>query len=66
MRWAKVKLVISNGKELEVRDVGPVVYRLEARTVPIKCNGRLLLDDDAARDLVAALASVQRCQATPS
>ena len=50
-----VKLLTSNGRELEVRDVGPVVYRLVAGDVPIKLHGRFVLDDDAARDLLREL-----------
>jgi hypothetical protein len=31
-----LKLVRCNGRELEVRDVGPVIFRLPARGTPIK------------------------------
>ena len=50
-----MKLLTCNGRELEVRDVGPVVYRLLAGDVPIKLHGRFVLDDDAARDLLREL-----------
>jgi hypothetical protein len=50
-----MKLLTCNGRELEVRDVGPVVYRLVAGEVPIKLHGRFAMDDDAARDLLREL-----------
>lgn len=52
-------LITSNGRELEVRELGPIVYRLQARRVPIKCHGAHILDDSAARELCRALAAVQ-------
>jgi len=50
-----MKLVTCDGRLLEVRDAGPVVFRLRARSVPIKVNGSRLHEDDAARDLLRAL-----------
>ena len=50
-----MKLIHSNGKLLEVRDVGPVVFRLRAGEIPIKVNGHHLMEDDAARDLLREL-----------
>jgi hypothetical protein len=47
-----MKLIRCNGRELEVRDVGPVVYRLAASAVPIKLHGWRILEDDAARELL--------------
>lgn len=45
------KLVYSNGEVLEVRDVGPVIFRLRKVTVPLKSNGHTIMEDRAARDL---------------
>lgn len=50
-----MKLIHSNGRTLEVRDAGPVVFRLTARDVPIKVNGYYLLEENPARDLLRDL-----------
>jgi hypothetical protein len=50
-----MKLIKSNGKRLEVRDVGPVIYTLIAGTTPIKCNGYFILEDEIAREVVRDL-----------
>ncbi len=50
-----MKLIHSNGAILEVRDLGPVVFRLRAATVPIKVNGYRMIEDDAARGLLREL-----------
>lgn len=50
-----MKMIHSNGRELTVRDAGPVLMRLRAGPAPIKCNGWNLLEDDEARDLVRRL-----------
>lgn len=50
-----MKLIYGNGKVMEVRDIGPVVFRLRAGEVPIKVNGYQLLEDDPARDLLRDL-----------
>jgi len=50
-----MKLVYGNGKLLEVRDVGPVIFRLTADRVPIKVNGHRLVEDDDARELLREL-----------
>jgi hypothetical protein len=52
-----MKLVTSNGKLLEVRDAGAVVYRVRQRDggPPIKVNGKFLMDDDAARGVLREL-----------
>jgi hypothetical protein len=41
VRWdEQVKLVISNGRDLQVRDeVGPVTFRLRARGTSLKLHG---------------------------
>lgn len=54
-----MKLVRSNGRELEVYDVAGPVYRITATALPIKCNGYFLIDDDQARDLVRDLVKLQ-------
>ena len=54
-----MKLVSSNGKILEVRDAGPVIFRLTAGVVPIKFNGKHLMEDDAARDLLRDLLALE-------
>ena len=38
-----LKLLSCNGRILEVREVGPVVYRLEAAAHPIKLHGDFVL-----------------------
>ena len=41
-----MKLIYSTGAVLEVRDLGPVVFRLRAGRVPIKVNGHRVLDGE--------------------
>jgi hypothetical protein len=50
-----VKLIYCNGTILEVRDAGPVVFRLRAGKIPIKVNGYQLLEEGPARDLLRDL-----------
>ncbi len=50
-----MKLVSGNGKQLEVRDVGPVIFRLTAGPVPIKVNGYRIVEDDSARETLRGL-----------
>lgn len=50
-----MKLIHSTGALLEVRDAGPVVFRLRAGEVPIRLNGWFLLEEDAARDVLREL-----------
>jgi hypothetical protein len=47
-----MKLFRSDGRTLEVRDVGPVLYRLLAGAFPIKNNGWSIVSDDEARDML--------------
>jgi hypothetical protein len=54
------KLVHCNGHVLEVREVGPVSFRLEASLGPIKLNGFFILEDCVARERVRRLAEAQR------
>jgi hypothetical protein len=56
-----MKLLRCNGRELEVRDVGPVVCRLAAGAAPIKLHGWHLLDNDAARALLRDLVEAGAC-----
>lgn len=50
------KLIRCDGRELTVRDVGPVVYRVLATVVPIKRHGsEVLEDDDEARRVIREL-----------
>lgn len=56
---AGVKLLIGNGRVLDVRDVGDTIMQIKARTggPPIKVNGRLVMSDDDARALLKELLS---------
>lgn len=49
-----MKWVLSNGKELAVRDCGPVLLRLSAAAVPLPIVDEIE-EDDAARERVRAL-----------
>lgn len=53
------KILWSNGRVLEVRPIGGVVYRFEAQRIPIRLNGHLILEDDDARELCRQLAAAQ-------
>ena len=53
-----MKLLRSNGRELTVRDVGPVIFRLttERGGLPLPCHDAILEDDETKnilRDLLA-------------
>lgn len=52
-----MKLLVGNGKTLEVRDVGPVIFELSARVggPPIKFNGSKIMDEDEARGVLREL-----------
>jgi hypothetical protein len=51
-----VKYVWCDGRRLEVREVGPVIFALSAGTVPIKpAGGGRVVADEVARDLVREL-----------
>ncbi len=50
-----MKLIHSTGAVLEVRDVGPVIFRLRAGAAPIKRNGWEIVDNDAAREILREL-----------
>ncbi len=50
-----MKLIHSTGRELEVRDVSDVVFRLRAGAVPIKLNGWRIVEDAEARATIREL-----------
>lgn len=50
-----MKLLSCDGKLLEVRDAGPIIFRLTARDVPIKPAGWRLMEDGEARALLRRL-----------
>lgn len=49
MKWIK-----SNGKKLEVRDVGPVLYEMVPRLHPLPILDKVL-EDSEARELLQSL-----------
>lgn len=52
----QMKILSCDGRLLEVRDAGPVVFRLKARDVPIKpAGGMRLVEDSEARALLRSL-----------
>ena len=55
-----MKLVKSDGRLLEVREVGEPIYTLAANERPLGWNGWQILEDDQARDLVRELAAAQK------
>jgi len=55
-----MKLLRCDGRQLEVRDVGPPIYRLDAMTGPIKLHGTFIVDDAVARDWIRQLTEAQR------
>lgn len=54
-----MKLVVCDGRELTIRDAGPVLMRFVARTggPPIKRHGASLVEDDEARSIARDLIS---------
>lgn len=50
-----MKLIHGTGRTLEVRDCGPVIFRLTAGAVPIKVNGWSIVEDDVARETLRDL-----------
>jgi hypothetical protein len=50
-----MKLLRCDGRLLEVRDVGPVIFRLAATAVPLKLHGWRLMEDAEARELIRSL-----------
>lgn len=50
-----MKLFCSNGKILEIYEVGSLLMRISSIDLPIKENGYHLLDDDRARVKVSGL-----------
>ena len=50
-----MKYLYSNGRTLEVRDIGPVLVSLTAGTTPLPIHPASIIEDAAARDLVRCL-----------
>lgn len=50
-----MKLLRSNGRHLEIYDLGPLLMRISTINLPIKENGWKVIDDDQARAKVRAL-----------
>lgn len=50
-----MKLIVSNGKTLEVRDVGEPIMTVVADKIPVKYNGTQILHEDKARAIVREL-----------
>lgn len=50
-----MKLLRSNGRVLEVYDIGPILMRISTINLPLKENGLHILDDDQAREKVREL-----------
>jgi hypothetical protein len=47
-----MKLIVSNGRQLEVFEVSGPIYRLSAGVTPIKLHSKFLVEDAEARALV--------------
>jgi len=54
-----LKLLRSNGRELTVRDVGPVIFRLTAAELPLPCHDAIL-DDDITKNILRDLLATGR------
>lgn len=50
-----MKVLTCDGRTLEVRDAGPVRFRMMAREAPIKAHGCRVVEDVEARALVRKL-----------
>ncbi len=50
-----MKYVECDGRHIEVRDVGEVIFRLTTSGIPIKAHGTRLMKDDDARALLREL-----------
>lgn len=50
-----MRLISSNGRTLEIREIGPVSLRLTASTQPLPLMINVVADDAAARACVRAL-----------
>lgn len=59
-----MKLVTCNGSSLEVRELGPIAYRLTAGEAPIKLHGRFIFEDEQARQLLRELREAGACRPT--
>ena len=58
-----MKLVKSDGRNLEVRDLSEPLYCLSAVNRPFKLHGWRIMPDDEARELVRRVAQAQRIEA---
>lgn len=50
-----MKLLRSNGRVLEIHDIGPILMRISTINLPLKENGLHILDDDQVREKVQAI-----------
>ena len=52
-----MKLLVGNGRTLEVRDLSPILIQIRARAngPPIKVNGCRLMEDEEAREILREL-----------
>lgn len=50
-----MKLLVCDGRNLTVYDLGPIVMRVVARDYPIKLHGHRVLSDNDARATVKAI-----------
>jgi hypothetical protein len=50
-----MKLLRSNGRILEIYDIGPVLMRISAINLPLKENGLHIVSDDQVREKVSDL-----------
>jgi len=53
-----MKLVYSNGKKLEIYDLGEPLMKFRAGAVPIKYNGYRIVKDEVAKDIARDLLSL--------
>jgi len=44
-----MKLIFSNGRKLEIRDVGPIIVSFHMQNIPLKYNGFHLVEDEKAQ-----------------
>ena len=54
-----MKYIHSNGRKLEVRDIGEVIYKLEADSIPLPIIQEIM-SDEKAREMVKKLKDYRR------
>lgn len=55
-----VKLIHCNGKELTIRDTGPVIFKLTAKDTPIRSDEPWrVVDDETARVILRELLALK-------